>query len=42
MSWVFQASGLGYWRYEVANDRFVSSAGSKAVLGLGPDDELSS
>jgi PAS domain S-box-containing protein len=40
LSWLFQASGLGSWRYDVGSGRVSCSPGSRAVLGLDPDDEV--
>ena len=39
---VLHASGLGYWRHDVATNRLECSEGCKVNLGLAPDAEIAS
>ena len=42
LAWVFQASGLGLFRHEIATGRFEISEGLRKTLGVGADDDLTS
>ncbi len=42
LAWVLRASGLGHWRHRIATDTLECSEGCRRILGLGPNDELTS